>query len=290
MNPYQKMAWFNLSVVLFTLVAFASLYTATGNLGGSQATFACLALFGFSGLFLAGGKGRAPLDDEYHRGIRLRSHAAAMLVFWFYFVGFSVYLTVHFETSIPKDLYSVFFWFGFMLLLAVQSLATLLIYGADRTERLTLVDRFRRMDSQRKGALLGLFISGFIGSVFFIAFLAMHKSDTPLSFQVLFMSIVYLALLSSILQIRHSMLKLAQGEREQVQASRAQRVSLIAMLIAGGATAAGLGLAALLPVNLHLTLHHALLGLFYVIWIGMLTPFLVLLMPQEKTSKAEDIQ
>ena len=152
------------------------------------------------------------------------------------------------------------------------------------------MDRFRRMDRQRKGALLGLFISGFIGSGFFITFLLMHKSDTPLSFQVLFMSIVNLALLSSILQIRHSMLKLSQGERERVQVIRANRISLVAMLIAGGAAAAGLGLAALLPVNLHLTLYHALLGLFYVIWIGMLTPFLVLLLPQEKTSKAEDIR
>ncbi|MCE5270060.1 hypothetical protein LLH00_02110 [bacterium] len=241
MNPYQRMAWFNLTVILFTCVAFAGLYTATGNLGGSQAAFACLALIGFSGLFLAGVKGRAPLDDEYHRWVRQKSSVAAMTVFWLYFVAGSVYMTVHFETSIPKDLYSLFFWFGFILVLTVQSLATLFIYSSDLSERRTLLNRFRSMNNTRKSGLIPLLVFCFVGFPFLWVMNKGRYGELPpgfmlltdISFAVMYALDIYL------------MVRTARTDSERQAVRRARRWSLAAM---GTAAAAALAVAGRLTV------------------------------------------
>ena len=63
MHPFQKMAWFNLTVVLFTVLVFTSFYGGSGSLDSAQATLGCTALALLSGLFLIWGKGREPLWD-----------------------------------------------------------------------------------------------------------------------------------------------------------------------------------------------------------------------------------
>jgi len=266
MNPYQRMAWFNLTVVLFTCVAFAGLYTATGNLGGSQAAFACLALIGFSGLFLAGVKGRAPLDDEYHRWVRQKSYVAAMTVFWLYFVAGSVYLTVHFETSIPKDLFSVFFWLGFILVLTVQSLATLFIYSSDLSERRTLLSRFRSLSNTRKSGLIHLLVFCFVGFPFLWVMNKGRYGELPPGF-MLITDISFAMMYSSSV---YTMVRTARSDAERQAVRRALKGSLIGMGTAAAGALAVAGLLTVLPAGNTPWDWYVLFYIFNSLFVGLL--------------------
>ncbi|MCE5270062.1 hypothetical protein LLH00_02120 [bacterium] len=179
MHPFQRMAWFNLMVVVFTVMVFVTIYASSGNLGGSLAAFGILALAAFSGLFLAGGKGRAPLWDEYHKEINRRALNMAAQVFWFYFAAGAILIMHFYKQSVPADLFAAFFWYSLPLLLAVHSLAVLVFYGSDSSERRTLLDRWRGLGDFRRSAVRAFASLNVVGFVFLAVMLKAREESRP---------------------------------------------------------------------------------------------------------------
>lgn len=267
MHPYQKMAWYNLGVVLFTVTVLISLYATTGNLGGSLAAFACLALLGFSGLFLAAGKKGTPLWDEYHRDINRRAWNVGMNLFWIYFVICSTGLMTYFKQSVPTDMFALFFWSGFSLLMAIYSIALLALYGSDSTERITLLDRWRRMNELRKVGFGMLVIFWIVGLPFLLMMSGTRKEEAFDGF----MLAVDISFLITYLLAFWSIGLHAGNNADRYLVRRARKQSLITMAISALAVLAVFSFITLLPGIKPPSNWAVMYHVFFVLFIGLVT-------------------
>jgi hypothetical protein len=125
----QKFAWFNLAVIVLTLVVMISLipFLGKGALGGSG----FLGLLGFSPLFFRSKAGQV-LVDERDQQISWRSWIAAYSLFWVVFVLAAVVASAAVygqEGAVPVWIIQFSVFVGFMLVNAVASLAILVQYA-----------------------------------------------------------------------------------------------------------------------------------------------------------------
>jgi len=221
MHPFQRMAWFNLTVVLFTVLVFTTFYGGSGSLDGAQATLGCTALALLSGLFLIWGKGREPLWDEYHRQVLKRSINAATLAGCAYYILVG-WLIMHLEAGkVPGDIFAVFLWGGFPLLLAVQSLTLLLLYDTDGVGSGTPPERRRGLGAMRRSALWMSALLFIIQPVFMLIML--NARDNNAYGKMIFIDAVTLALY---LLFYLGLGRFARGEADLRRLGLARRNSL----------------------------------------------------------------
>ena len=127
MSKIQKWAWFNLTVIALTAICVIALIPVLGK--GAMGGFGILGLMGF-GVLLCRKKAGEVVMDERDTAIQLKSGRIAFSVFWIAFVIAGVAVSSYYEESgmVPVLLIQAALWCGFMLLSAVQAIATLVQY------------------------------------------------------------------------------------------------------------------------------------------------------------------
>jgi hypothetical protein len=128
MNASQKEAWFNLVVVLSALVMATALVPFLGK--GAMGGFGLLGFLGLGPVFFRKRQGAVVLDERDTQ-IRLRSQFCAHLVFWLLFVlaAMTAPAVYGWDGSVPVALVMTSVWCGWVVLVGVMSLATLIQYG-----------------------------------------------------------------------------------------------------------------------------------------------------------------
>lgn len=127
MSASQKLAWFSLAVVAGTLVLVLALIPVLGPTR-AQGGFGVLGLLGFTPWFLL--RRREVLEDERDLMIRRRSGIVAFSIFWLAFVAACMSLPVVYgwEGSVPVSIILSGVWYGFMLVVGVTAVTTLVLY------------------------------------------------------------------------------------------------------------------------------------------------------------------
>jgi hypothetical protein len=128
MNASQREAWFSLVVVVSALVMVTALvpFLGRGAIGG----FGLLGFLGLSPFFFRKRHGSVVLDERDTQ-IRLRSQFCAHLVFWLLFVlaAMTAPAVYGWNGYVPVALVMASVWCGWVVLVGVMSLATLIQYG-----------------------------------------------------------------------------------------------------------------------------------------------------------------
>ena len=125
MTALQKQAWYNLSVVVVTLVVVAALVPwGKGALGG----FGLLGFLGFNILFFRRKSGEV-LADERDVVIQRKSWFVAYTVFWIAFIAAGTSVALLYPESVPAILVHAGVWGAVSLIFLVQSVATLVRYA-----------------------------------------------------------------------------------------------------------------------------------------------------------------
>jgi hypothetical protein len=125
MTATQKFAWFNLTVIAFTLAAVLSLLPVLGK--GALGGLGFLGILGFGPIFFRKKPGQV-LTDERDTLIQRRSWILAYAVFWVVFVlaAFPLSPLVYGQDgSVPVWVIQCSVFFAFMLVNAVASIAIL---------------------------------------------------------------------------------------------------------------------------------------------------------------------
>ena len=162
MNPFQKIAWYNLAVIALAVAACLVLYTLTGHPQASMAGFGLLGLLGFSALFLGRQKGTV-LYDERDREIERKAFMTGFFVFWLSFVAACMLIPFSYNHQpVPSYLFFGLCMGGLMVFLGARSVAVLVLYRRDSQESGALLDSFREMADLQKSAWMGLIILLFI--------------------------------------------------------------------------------------------------------------------------------
>lgn len=124
----QKHAFFNLAIVVVSFLTVLLLYPwlGPGALGG----VGLLGFLGFGPLFYRRRPGQVVLDERDGQ-IQQRSLIIAYSVFWLAFVAAGTLAPVYYgyAGSVPTMVVASAVWAGFMLFIAVQSIASLFQYG-----------------------------------------------------------------------------------------------------------------------------------------------------------------
>jgi hypothetical protein len=129
MSVPQKLAWFNLAVIGLTLVVVISLLPWLGK--GAFWGFGFLGLFWFGAFFYRKKPGQV-VTDERDQLIQRRSSLLAYGVFWMVYILAAVVLSpvVYGEDgAVPVSVLRWSIFCGFMLVLALASIATLVQYA-----------------------------------------------------------------------------------------------------------------------------------------------------------------
>jgi hypothetical protein len=126
MSAAQKAAWFNLIVIVLTIVTVAALSPRFG--ARAAGGFGTLGLCGVSGIFFLRRRGRV-VSDERDVLINHRSNIVAYSVFWLAFVAAVMSAQPIFGDSVPVNVIQWSVWVSFMIVLGVQAIATLVQYG-----------------------------------------------------------------------------------------------------------------------------------------------------------------
>jgi hypothetical protein len=131
MSASQRSAWFNLVVVLLTMVVVVGLSVA---MGWPKATggFGVLGLLGF-GPLLYWRRGGRVVADERDTAIQRRSILIGYVVFWLAFVGAcESALIVYGEAgAVPVWMVASAVWWGVAIVFGVAAVATLVQYGKE---------------------------------------------------------------------------------------------------------------------------------------------------------------
>jgi len=269
MQPQEKMAWYTLAVVFLAVATYLVLLFLTGDPAGSQAAFALIALCAFSGLFATGGK-RKVLGDEHDREISLKATRTTFVIFWLYFVAYCMLILGKYSETVPRYTVSTLLWSGMCVFLGVQSIAILVYYRADSTERTTVLDWFRNMSNLRKMGLVSLGMSLFVMTPFAFVMTGgiLGKFQEPLapSFSYLIcgsFAVVYLL-------IRFSIDRYFGNERELKALVKAKRIGDLTLGIALLGAALGLGAVSMLPTNFALAAKLPQ-TLFFILMAGILS-------------------
>jgi hypothetical protein len=127
-SPAQRQAWFNLVIILVSLITVLAL---TPTLGFRRA-HGGLGILGFMGLgpFLFRKKLGKVFMDERDVLIQTRAWAVAYGVFWMVFIAVCVSAPFTFGSSgvVPVALIQTSVWYGFMIVWGVAAIATLAQY------------------------------------------------------------------------------------------------------------------------------------------------------------------
>ena len=169
MNPFQKMAWYNLAVIVLTaavililiqVIPFRAAWSGLGLLG----------LLGLSPLYLKKKKGET-LYDERDKQIGMNAQRAGFFIFWLYFVAVCVYIPFAYDfKAVSSFIFIYLCWGGVMVLIVTQSVATLVLYRRDSEKAGAFLDSFREMADLQKSAWIGLIILSFVLTPFLLIF------------------------------------------------------------------------------------------------------------------------
>ena len=129
MSVLQKYAWFNLTVIVTTLVAGLALTPVLGK--GALGCFGLFGLIGLGPFFLRSKEGQV-VADERDLEIQRRSFVLAYSLFWVAYVLAAVLLSAAVygqEGAVPVYIVQTSVFVGFMFVFGVASIATLVQYG-----------------------------------------------------------------------------------------------------------------------------------------------------------------
>lgn len=129
MSAMQKLAWFNLSVILLSLCVVLSLLPIVGATR-AQAGLGILGLLGLSPILFRRKKGQLVVDER-DTLIHRKSVIVGYSVFWLLFVG-ACCLSGWFygmDGAVPVLVIMTFPFYAMIVLFAVTSVATLVQYG-----------------------------------------------------------------------------------------------------------------------------------------------------------------
>jgi len=130
----QKFAWFNLTVIAFTLIVVLSLFPFLGK--GATGGLGFLGLMGLTPLFFRRKPGKV-LTDERDVMIQRRSWVLAYSLFWVVFVLVAVFLSAVVygqEGAVPVSVVQLSVAWGFMFVYTVASIAILVQYVGGTTD------------------------------------------------------------------------------------------------------------------------------------------------------------
>ncbi len=134
MTALQKNAWYNLGVIVLTLVTIGVLYPVAGK--GALGGFGFLGLLGFGPMFFRQKPGRIVMDERDEE-IRRKSWNLAFALFWVVGVLFASLVSASVygaEGAVPVWIVQSSVFVGMMLIYALASAAVLVQYaqgGAD---------------------------------------------------------------------------------------------------------------------------------------------------------------
>ena len=127
MTDSEKWAIWTLGVVALTAIAWFTFVALFGSGPPSQAVFALLALNAVPAVSRRNLKGRRPFDER-EKEIANKALLTAFRVLWMVFIGLvmTIGLVEGGKTSLSLPLWTV--WWAVMLVLAVESVTTLVLY------------------------------------------------------------------------------------------------------------------------------------------------------------------
>jgi hypothetical protein len=127
MTVLQRQAWYNLAVVLASLVVVVGLTPVMGR--AAQGGFGLLGLLGLSPFFLL--RKDKVVVDERDEAINRRSVIVGYTVFWLVFVAFCTALPVIYgwNGSVPVGVVSSSVFVALIVVVGVTALANLVQYG-----------------------------------------------------------------------------------------------------------------------------------------------------------------
>lgn len=226
MNHLQKMAWFNLAIITLAVAAYLILLPLIGPMRALSG-FAFLGILGFSVLFVNKRKNEV-IADERDKEIGYKSTLAGYTVFWLYYVSATVIIpfTRDFK-DIPVYLWFGVLWFGFIIIMAVRSVTTLVLYRADTTESGTLLEGFRNMSNLQKNALMGLIIILVVLTPF-ILFFPVQSSELPAK---VFGILVCISFGIVFLPMKRAYKNIEMNEQDEKICRRAQTLALLGVEI-----------------------------------------------------------
>jgi len=131
MNTLQKQAWYFLVVILLSVMVVLAL-TPTLGFKRAQGGLGLLGLLGVAPFFLFRKKPGIVAFDERDGLIQSRSWFIAYSVFWVVFVGVCCLAAPYVfgqSGAVPVFIVQMSVWYGFILVLGVSSLATVIQYG-----------------------------------------------------------------------------------------------------------------------------------------------------------------
>jgi len=129
MSAGQKQAWYLLVVIVLTLVTVLALTPVLG-FKRAQGGLGLLGLLGLAPLLFRKRRGVVAYDERDGL-IQTRSWFIAYSVFWVMFVGVCVAAPYMYGESgaVPVFAVAMSCWYGFILVMGVSSLATVIQYG-----------------------------------------------------------------------------------------------------------------------------------------------------------------
>ena len=127
MTKSEKLAWWTLGITVLTIVAWGTLFAFSGKASAASSAFPLLAL-AFKGKRTFDERESAIARKALLTGLQTVWGAFALLVV---FAGFQMGWDWQATLTIPLWQLHSGIWWGTMLLLAVESIATLVLYRGD---------------------------------------------------------------------------------------------------------------------------------------------------------------
>ncbi len=219
MNPFQKMAWYNLAVIALTAVVVLALIQVM-PIEAAWCGFAVLALLGFAPLYLKKKKGEI-LYDERDKDIGQKAGRAGFFLFWLYFVAACVYIPFAYDfKTVSSFLFVYLLLVGGVVLMSARSVATLVLYRRDSEKSSAFLDSFREMADLQKSAWIGLIILSFVLTPFLL-FFPIGEQGLPVN---LFGVIAMISFGVVFFLMRKSWDAIEMDERDQAIVRRAEKV------------------------------------------------------------------
>ena len=137
MTVAEKRAWYVLAVCVLSLIAIAVIYRLTGSGTRASAGFAVMGLTGLMPLIgLKRKRAGEVVEDERDNAIRQRAARIAFGVVWlFAFLSFTALLLTRGDHGIVSvSAIGAALWTAFVLVYAVHSIATIVMYRENRGE------------------------------------------------------------------------------------------------------------------------------------------------------------
>ncbi|MEA2064230.1 MAG: hypothetical protein U9P14_11065 [Gemmatimonadota bacterium] len=265
MRPLQKIALFNLIVI--TLAAGVCLFLLTvWPPRAALSAFALTALLGFGTVFARKEKGKV-LYDERDKQVGTTAQRAGFFIFWLYFIAACVIIPFAYNHQpVPSYMFGYLLWGGLVILMATQSVATLVLYRRDSEKSGKLLDSFRNMTDLQKGAYMGLIITSFVLSSF-IWFLPLDPAN---SFLNIFTFTVCLSFGLVFVASRAAWKSIEIDEQDRAICQRAVRVGYLGLGLAATLGSIVLGLICLLDGSYWISLGTVSLAGLYALAVGLL--------------------